>query len=413
MKDRNTLILCRRIMAIMLCAFISFAYMPFTGVVETGAYANGGEAQTVSEAEAQWNEAKRIKDDAQVSVNIAQGEFNAAESEYNAAVADRTAKESVKEGALSQYESAQTATQTALNEKEAAQTAKDEAQTTLSQATTNLEEKTAAVTTAQNELTQAQQAVNAATDQWDNEKASAQEVFDAAKESYDNAGYEFINDKVNALGNSYYSIDEIIEKEKTSTYGPVKAWNGTDSLYVSDVVSDSNFIKIVKDNCSYDNLKEGIEIMRRTNALRTSDRHGLNEIGVSYQLIANAVVSNSITAYLWGHHLTQSSNYLYWKIDTPWDYKPRNENLACSTIPIGSAYDPFDGLYYEERIVKLGQEAGGLTQAIIDRVAAEAASDGSGYVPKSLSELSEETVTGHYLAIIEPALTAQGAAYSV
>ena len=52
MKDRNTLFLCRRIMAIVLCAFISFAYIPFTGMAETNAYAYGDKPEKVATAKA-------------------------------------------------------------------------------------------------------------------------------------------------------------------------------------------------------------------------------------------------------------------------------------------------------------------------------------------------------------------------
>ena len=259
MKDRNTLILCRRIMAIMLCAFISFAYMPFTGVVETRAYANGGEAQTVSEAEAQWNEAKRIKDVAQDSVNTAQGEFNTAESEYNAAVADRTAKENAKTSAQSQYEAAQTATQTALNEKNAAQTAKEEAQTTLSQATTTLNEKTQAVTTAQNELTQAQQMVNDKTAQWESEKTTAQTNLETAQSNFDKVGINFLNDKAgNSLKDTVW-FDWLTTNMAGKSNPPI-TWD--------NVLGTEAFRKGFYSPYSYDNLMRSADLLTPVNIIK-------------------------------------------------------------------------------------------------------------------------------------------------
>ena len=342
MKDRNTLILCRRIMAIMLCAFISFAYMPFTGVVETRAYANGGEAQTVSEAEAQWNEAKRIKDVAQDSVNIAQGEFNAAESEYKAAVADRVAKENAKASALSQYEAAQTATQTALNEKNAAQTAKDEAQTTLSQTTTNLEEKTAAVTTAQNELAQAQQTVNEKTTQWEGEKTTAQTNLETAQSNFDKVGINFLNEKAgNSLKDTVWF--NWLTTNMAGKSNPPITWD--------NVLGTEAFRKGFYSPYSYDNLMRSADLVAEGNQLRRSNTPSLSDLKISYKIMTVSIASNALSNHVVDHVLLNTEGYegsqIY--IDSG---RIGSENISWG------ATDPFMGWYYEEKIHYLADQKG-------------------------------------------------------
>lgn len=255
---------------------------------------------------------------------------------------------------------------------------------------------------------------------WSHEKTAAAEELEKAEEDSKDVGYDFINAGIEAMGPGYYTIDMIIANEKSSDY-QVTAWDGETKLTMKEIVSDRDFLKIVKDICSYDNLQQGIAFIRHTNELRASERHKLPKLGVNYQLIANAVVSTAVSAYGRGHNLIESSNYRYWTVGSTEGYRPRSENLAYSSTPVKGKYDydPFDSWYYEDRIIQKGLEQGGITQSIVDQVIAEARADGRDYNPYRntsrqafLQEHQQETTIDHYLAIVEPELTAMGAAYA-
>lgn len=354
------------------------------------------------------------------SLDAAEKAYEKASGEFSVALEDYERKLRVSEQADKAWETAKAGRAEAAEA--LSDTIREEGAAEKSQRATTAEliARTNEQRDAWDEATAAEEAMKTATLQWSWDKTAAEKRLQQAREDCEITGYDFINAKVNAMGARYFTIDEIIESEKESDY-EVTAWDGKTKLTMKQIVSDKDFLEIVQSACSYENLKQGIDFISRTNELRANARHEVPELEVNYQLIANAVVSAAVSAYARGHNLVEGSNHEYWTIDTPLSYIPRNENLAYSTTPAYGKYDydPFDSWYYEERIIQIGMEQGGVTQEIVDQVIEEAAADGRTFDPyvyrtkeEFLKQMNSEQTTGHYLAIIDPETTAMGAAYT-
>lgn len=357
------------------------------------------EQDTEEEALEQLEACKQKVAQAEADLKEKAEAYEAAKEDYQAADQVYKDKKTASEQAKAALEEAKAAAEEAAADLEDAEAAKAEAETALSDAKQDLAAKQEALTEANNAVPRAEANLARANTQWEAEQEAAAEELTAAQEAYDNAGYNFINSKVDAMGSKYYNIDEIIANEKNSSYS-VNAWNGA-TLTMGQIARDQNFKAIAKSACSYENLKQGIDYINHTNALRTNERHNLSALKVNYQLMANAIVSAAVCAYAQKHNLLNSSENKYWQIDGfLYGTTMRYENLAYSSGWNG--YDPFDGWYYDERIAYLGG-----TQDAISQVKNEAISDGrTGYSNRST------TATGHYLAIIHPDATSMGAAYT-
>ncbi len=376
------------------------------------------DALDVAALKMNWSEKEQKA--ASESAGAAATAYDAAAGAYFAAAKSSEQKETVSQQADRALTFAKTNQAKAARALAEARTTLTAAQTRLQTARTDRIAKSNLAEIAAGNAEVAEYALEQAQLRWSHEKDAAAKELAKAEEDSKDVGYDFINAGIEAMGPGYYTIDMIIANEKSSDY-TVTAWDRETKLTMEEIVSDRDFLKIVKDICSYDNLQQGVEFLRHVNQLRSTERHDLPKLGVNYQLIANAVVSTAVSAYGRGHNLIESSNYRYWTVGSTEAYRPRSENLAYSSTPVKGKYDydPFDSWYYEDRIIQKGLEQGGITQSIIDQVIAEARADGRDYNPYRntsrqafLQEHQQETTVDHYLAIVEPELTAMGAAYA-
>lgn len=53
--------------------------------------------------------------------------------------------------------------------------------------------------------------LNSLKDDWDNKKDESEQALSNAQAAYDEAGYDFLNSKINELGSFFYTLDEMIE----------------------------------------------------------------------------------------------------------------------------------------------------------------------------------------------------------
>jgi len=402
----------KKLLSVCLAAAMAVTMTPWTAL-QGAVYAADDpavevtEQDTEDEAAAQLEACKQRVSQAETDLQEKTTAYETAKAESEAADQAYRDKKAVSDQADQALADAQQAAETAAAELTTAQTNKEAAEAAVSDAERDLAEAQEAQQTADAAVPAAQRAVATANSQWEAAKQAAANELDAAQKAYDEAGYNFINSKVNAMGSKYYTIDEIIANEMNSNYG-VTAWNGT-SLKMKEIVGHKYFKEIVKQACSYNNLKQGIEFVKHTNSLRTNPRHNLSALKTNYQLTANGVVSAAVCAYARAHNLLNSSDSKYWELDgLYYGGVSRFENLAYSSYSIERGYDPFDSWYYKERIVQLGNDQGGITQDIINQVTQEAIDDGrNNFSPTNLG-----STTGHYLAIIHPGATAMGAAYT-
>lgn len=300
-------------------------------------------AKDAAAAESALKNAEKARDEAFESRKTQAGQaLSAAQTAYdNAVSAFEAAKKAVtdKEGSLADAKnrksSLETEIQNLTSEKETAQNTIDSLPSQIAQAESTLE---------------------SANSRWEQEKQEAADAVSAAQAAYDEAGYDFLNNKINALGPSFYTLDEMIEICKGYTGKNLKnpcTFNGRSINTISDVANDDLFMSIVKSNCTKDNLLFAMDMIDESNSLRQAE--GKSVMGVSYQLMGAAIMSNSYTLYSFGHDLYNTNGKDangYTNTDSFWAIGPAtwgNENLHAYSARIPSAEKPFEGWYYEEK----------------------------------------------------------------
>jgi len=377
----------RTVIAVALSLIMALAYMPCAAFA-----AEGDQTPDVEALQKDMEEAKTAKDQAEAVMNTAKDAMDQAKAEWDKkkaaadtaqATADESATaaenaEAARDGAFEQaktdakaeYDAAAEAYDTAVSEYNAAKTDYDKKVEELDPLTSQKTNLEGVVSELQSDLTAAQQeketlvgkrsslqtAVTAATNQWNADKQNAQANLEQAQAAYDETGYTFINNKINALGSQFLTIDEMIETCKTYTdttlNNPV-TFNGKQISKIADVANDALFLSIVKSNCTKENLLFAMDMIDESNTLRQAE--GKSVMGVSYQLMGAAIMSNSYTLYSWGHDLFEKNGKTpqgYANTDSFWAIGPAsqgNENLAASTAKYSSAYEPYEGWYDEEK----------------------------------------------------------------
>lgn len=363
----------RTIIAVALSLIMALAYMPCAAFA-----ADGDQTPDVEALQKAMEEAKTAKDQAEAKMNTAKEAMDQAKAEWDNKqdAADKAetkrdaAFEQAKTIAKEEYDAAAEAYDTAASEYNAAKTDYDnkvEELDTLTSQKTTLEGE---VSQLQSDLAAAPQdketyvgmrsslqaAVTAATNQWNADKQTAQANLEQAQAAYDETGYTFINNKINALGSQFFTIDEMIETCKTYTDTALSesvTFNGKQISTIADVANDASFLSIVKSNCTKDNLLFAMDMIDESNTLRKAE--GKSVMGVSYQLMGAAIMSNSYTLYSWGHDLFKKNGKTpqgYANTDSFWAIGPAsqgNENLAASYAKYSSAYKPYEGWYDEEK----------------------------------------------------------------
>lgn len=377
----------RTVIAVVLSLIMALAYMPCTAFAADGDQTQDIDAlkQAMEEAEGIMNTAKTEMDEAETAMEQAKTDWEnkktAAETANSTATASETAAttaEQERDDAFAQVKAdARTAYNNAVtdynNAKDAYESALADYQTKVGNLNTLTSQKTTLegeVSQLQDNLTAAKQekatleaelpalnnAVTEATNKWHEDQQAAQETLEQAQAAVDEAGYTFINSKINALGSEFFTIDEMIETCKTYTDTALSesvTFNGKQISTIADVANDALFLSIVKSNCTKENLLFAMDMIDESNTLREAE--GKDPMGVSYQLMGAAIMSNSYTLYSWGHDLFRKNGKTpenYANTDSFWAIGPAsqgNENIAASTGKYSSAYEPYTGWYDEEK----------------------------------------------------------------
>ncbi|MCD8148554.1 MAG: CAP domain-containing protein [Clostridiales bacterium] len=277
-------------------------------------------------------------------------------------------------------EDAEEAYESALTDLEEAQEALDAAEEELETAASDMEAAQAAVDDAQAAVDDAQEAVDAAQDAVDAAEADvdsakaaqeeAQEAYDSAEELYARGAFGFFE---------YVGADEAIDVLENATYASYT------------VEGDS------QDATSLDNMLAAIDWLRECNDLRTEN--GLDELEVTYQLIAISMSNLNYSASEYGH------SYQY----------NVGENLAWGYS------DPFDGWYDKEKeVFDAAVEAGSYdgtefdsdTLAMLQTVVENGSISNSDLYSLSSSYSTFCSKVGHYLNIINSTYALSGTAVS-
>ena len=378
----------RKSIALMACAAMIFGCTP------TIAFAQEGDSASPAEM-------KQAVEDAQAALKTAQAELDAAEQDMETAKAERDAKQTAateaentaaeaEKGAASKESARDSAFEsvknTAKSERDAAQTSYDAAAGEYDEAVANLNDLNGKLQQAQQEksdlnteiselesekaqaqnlvdtlpgqIEEAEAALETAKAKWEQDKKAADAAVEQAQKAYDEAGYDFINNKINALGDQYFDLDEMIEickgynDDRSKLKYPV-TFNGKSISTIGDAVNDASFMDIVKSNCTKENLLFAMDMIDRSNEIREAENKSI--FGVSYQLMGAAIMSNSITAYSTGHTLYNKNGKTpegYANTDSFWAIGPAtwgNENLYYSSGRIRTANEPYVGWYDEEK----------------------------------------------------------------
>lgn len=377
----------RTVIAVTLSLIMALAYLPCTAFA-----AEGDETQDIdtlkqameetegimNQAKTEMDEAKKIMDEAKTAWDKKKeaaetANTKATESETTAANAEKArddAFDQAKAEAKTAYDDAVTAYNNAKDEYEAAVTDYETKQGDLDAANDQKSELQREVTQLQNDLAAAKEqketlesqlsdlnaAVETATDQWHADQEAAQAALEQAQADYDEAGYTFINSKIDALGSQFFTLDEMIDACKTYTDAALSkpvTFNGKQISTIADVANDDLFLTVVKSNCTKDNLLFAMDMIDESNTLRQAE--GKTVMGVSYQLMGAAIMSNSYSLYSFGHDLLNKNGkdeQGYANTDSFWAIGPAtwgNENLAAYSEKYTSAYQPYKGWYDEEK----------------------------------------------------------------
>ena len=377
----------RTVIAVTLSLIMSLAYLPCSAFA-----AEGDETQDVETLKQAMEDAKTAMDEAETAMNTAKTAMDeaktawdnkkeaaetantkATESETTAANAEKARDDAfaqVQSDAKTAYDDAVTAYNNAKGEYDSAvtdyntkqgdlDTAKDQ-KNALERDVTQLQDDLAAAKQhkeqLEKELPSLQAAVTTATDQWHADQEAAQAALEQAQADYDEAGYTFINSKIDALGSQFFTLDEMIDACKTYTDAALSkpvTFNGKQISTIADVANDDLFLTVVKSNCMKDNLLFAMDMIDESNTLRQAE--GKTVMGVSYQLMGAAIMSNSYSLYSFGHDLLNKNGkdeQGYANTDSFWAIGPAtwgNENLAAYSAKYTSAYQPYKGWYDEEK----------------------------------------------------------------
>lgn len=377
----------RTVIAVALSLIMALAYMPCAAFAADGDQTQDIEAlkQAMDKAEGNMNTAKTEMDEAEAEMQRLKTEFEnkqtAADNAKATADKSKTAAENAEAARDAAFEQAKTDAQAAYvnavtdynNAKDAYDAAKADYDNKVEEMNTLTSQKTTLegeVSQLQDDLADAQQqketlegkrtslnaAVTAAMDQWDADKQAAQATLEQVQADYDEAGYTFINNKINALGSEFFTIDEMIETCKTYSDTAVQypvTFNGKQISTIADVANDALFLTIVKSNCTKDNLLFAMDMIDESNTLRQAE--GKSVMGVSYQLMGAAIMSNSYSLYSFWHDILNKNGKDaegYANTDSFWAIGPAtwgNENLAAYSAKYTDPYQPYVGWYDEEK----------------------------------------------------------------
>ena len=382
---RKTRQLTKRLAALFLCLALALTYVPAAVFAEEQTAGAPATDEQIDEAKAAAEAAKVQMDEAAAERDKAVAAYEAAAAEAKNASDKAAADKSAAEQAAKDRDDAFAKELSDAREAyEAAQQAYEDARQALDAADEEVELKTAAYSDAEKEVGTAETAVSdaetaknsaeqavedadkvvkkaqstltSANNAWDKAKTDAAKAVEDAQADYDEAGYIFINNKINALGSQFYTIPEMISICKTYTdknlSDPV-TFKGNTITTVADVANDPDFLDIVKSNCTKENLLFAMDMIDESNKLRQKENKSV--LGVSYQLIGAAIMSNSYSIYNFDHDLFRTNGKTpegYANTDSFWAIGPAttgNENLAAYSAQYTNAYQPFNGWYDEEK----------------------------------------------------------------
>lgn len=434
----------RALSVVMLCVAVIISFLPWSSGMNGYAFA-GDTPETVEEAKAALDAAEGAKEKAEREKVAAENAYNDAKDAYDQAKAEADAAEKVageKEQAANNavsalvtekkqaYDTAEKTLKTAEAAYNEAKEKADKLRADMDNANTSKEEHETSIATLSTDIqslkdsnvrkTEEKQSAEAEMEslnaKWMKDKADAAEKVKKAQTDYEDAGYQFINNKIDSLGSEFFTLEEMMDVCKGYTDAKFKescTSNGKTVATIADAVNDASFKDILKSHCTYDNLMHAAKLIRKSNELR--GKEGKSIFKVSYQLMGVAMMSNTFTAYSTGHTLYNKNGKTpqgYANTDSFWAIGPAttgNENLAYAYGYSMDQYDPYVGWYDEEKeALQKAVESGKWSGLSMDLSTRE--------IWNNYPNLSSQTnaagygQVGHYLTLRNEEYTATGAA---